>query len=95
MAAIHYCTQNGNNEAVKLLVNSGADVNLRDQKSGKTAAFHSLENEHIEMTKLLIQSGANTTIQNYSGHNLLTLYNEKKHYVLKKFINKVTKKNYE
>ncbi|KAF7994678.1 hypothetical protein HCN44_004150 [Aphidius gifuensis] len=92
MAAIHYCTQNGNNEAVELLINSGADVNLRDHKSGKTAVFHSLENEHIEITKLLLLSGAKTTIQNYSGHNLLTLYNENKHYVLKKFINKVTKK---
>lgn len=52
---------------------AGADVNLRDNKSGRTALFHALENDFNDIAQRLVHGGANASVVNFSGQNVLPL----------------------
>lgn len=69
-APLHYCAQNGNIKGIASLINMGADVNLRENRFGRTALFFAMENNHPLIAKKLIENGANINIPNFSGQTL-------------------------
>lgn len=73
------------------LIAINADVNARDGKSGRTALFHAFENESINICKELLTAGAKPNIPNFSGHTVLSIFDEEKHFLLKGYIQKYQK----
>ena len=62
---------NGNfEEAIKLLIEKGADLNAID-KYGYTALIWACRNNNIEIVKLLIEKGADINAKNFIGYTAL------------------------
>ncbi|KAG5900301.1 hypothetical protein JTB14_000827 [Gonioctena quinquepunctata] len=61
------CCLNGQHQCATLLVSSGAEINIRDQISGRTALFHAAESHDLEMVQLLLNHLADTRIKNFFG----------------------------
>lgn len=76
----------GNLSAVNALIAAGANINLQDLRSGRTALFHAIENGHIETARQLLSSGAKPNIRNNDGHNILPLLDEPKTQILKNIV---------
>lgn len=91
MTALHYCVLNKNMAGLLMLINSNADVNIRDLKSGRTPLFHALQNEHLEIVAELLKNGAKANIPNFSGQTVFTLFDDNKHYSLKEALIKSMK----
>lgn len=72
-AAIHYCAQCGNLKGINSLINKGANINLQESRSGRTALFLALENNYVEIAQQLIKNGAQKDIPNFSGHTVMSL----------------------
>ena len=51
---LHMSAIMGHGDILRLLVNSKADVNVQDSKSGKTALHHSVERGDLAMTGYLV-----------------------------------------
>jgi len=58
MASIHNAARNGNLNRVRALLNSGANINTRDNV-GQTALIHAATPGHLEVVRLLLNRGAN------------------------------------
>ncbi|XP_046743840.1 uncharacterized protein LOC124409919 isoform X2 [Diprion similis] len=86
-APLHYCAQLGNVNAVKQLISAGANINLRDAKSGRTAIFHALDHQNIPLAWYLIENRASTTITNFAGQSPAGLVDENKHNSLAEKLN--------
>ncbi|XP_046614883.1 uncharacterized protein LOC124302605 isoform X1 [Neodiprion virginianus] len=86
-APLHYCAQLGNVNAVKQLISAGANINLRDAKSGRTAIFHALDHQYIPLAWYLIENRASTTITNFAGQSPAGLVDEHKHNTLAEKLN--------
>ena len=52
-----FVSKKGYLEIVKLLIDSGADINVKDKK-GRTALRYAVKNGHLEVVKYLIDKGA-------------------------------------
>ena len=63
--------KNGDNEAVKLLLNNGEDVNAKD-KDGDTALIYAASEDHADIAKELIIAGANPDIKDNEVWNKTT-----------------------
>ncbi|KAG5900302.1 hypothetical protein JTB14_000828 [Gonioctena quinquepunctata] len=61
------CCLNGHHQCANLLVSSGADLNIRNRGSGKTALFYAAECHDLEMVQLLLNHQADTRIRNFFG----------------------------
>ena len=77
-AALHYCAFNGNLEGVTALIEAGADVNLKDNRSGRTPFFHALENNYVWIAQKLLVNGAIANLPNFSGQTVLSLIDDTK-----------------
>ncbi|XP_966599.3 uncharacterized protein LOC655576 [Tribolium castaneum] len=54
-------------QSAELLLLHGADPNIKDMKSGRTALFHAAECHDVDLVELLIRHGADTKIRNFFG----------------------------
>ncbi|XP_053987758.1 uncharacterized protein LOC128881083 [Hylaeus volcanicus] len=88
-APLHYCALYGNLKGVNALVEAGADVNLKDNRSGRTPFFHAFEHNSISIAKKLLEYGAIANIQNYAGQSVLNFADEAKCLSLKAALKKV------
>ncbi len=59
LQAIHLAAQAGNPDAVKALLDHGADVNVRDETHGRTPLVFAVSEDRIDAMKVLIARGAN------------------------------------
>lgn len=57
--ALHFAAQNGDVIIARLLIDRGANVNLRDKTNQATPLTIAIENNHLEMVQLLKDHGAN------------------------------------
>ncbi|XP_023689008.2 uncharacterized protein bcl3 isoform X1 [Paramormyrops kingsleyae] len=71
LTMLHLAVQNSNKELVKMILDSGADINAVDFKSGRSPLIHAVENNSMEMINFLIESGSNVNMQSYSGNTAL------------------------
>jgi hypothetical protein len=60
----------GRQDAVKLLIKCGANINAKNNY-GSTALMYASETGHIEVVKLLIEAGANVNVKNKSESTAL------------------------
>lgn len=68
--SITEAVKGGNIEAVAFCLDSGVDINLRDN-TGNTPLIYSIKNNHIELSKYLLEKGADVNIGN--GENQIPL----------------------
>lgn len=66
--ALHYCAQNQHIDIAKMLIDAGANVDVKDVY-GNTPLFKAVffSKGKTEMIKLLLEAGANPDIKNDSG----------------------------
>ncbi|MCK5563622.1 MAG: ankyrin repeat domain-containing protein [Planctomycetes bacterium] len=69
-APLMYTTLSGNAEIIKLLLDSGADVNIQGQ-GGVTALHGSIFNGQKDVVKLLLDAGADPSLEVMGGMNVL------------------------
>ena len=58
-------------DSVELLLENGADPNVKDDSADLTALFFSAQYGYLDITRLLLEHGANPNSQNIMGHNPL------------------------
>lgn len=56
---------------VELLLKNGANANIRDTKSGRTALFHAVENDSSDIINLLLRYKADPRLNNFLGMNAI------------------------
>lgn len=71
LTALHVAVNTECHEAVKLLLERGADIDAVDIKSGRSPLIHAVENNSLNMVQLLLQHGANVNAQMCSGNSAL------------------------
>jgi uncharacterized protein len=64
-------SRDGQIEAVKSLLERGADINVQDDKWGWTPLMRAADGSHAKVVKLLIARGANLNIKDKSGSTVL------------------------
>ena len=89
LAPLHYCVLHGNLEGASALVEAGADVNLRDNRSGRTAFFHALEHNRIAIAQKLLEYGAIANLPNFTGQTVLCLVDDSKSLSLKSALKQI------
>ncbi|XP_058527317.1 fibronectin type 3 and ankyrin repeat domains protein 1 isoform X1 [Ochotona princeps] len=62
----------GNQRVASLLIEAGADVNVKD-RDGKTPLMVAVLNNHEELVQLLLERGADATIKNEFGKGVLEM----------------------
>ncbi|MBN3300491.1 BCL3 protein, partial [Amia calva] len=71
LTPLHVAVQSGSCELVKLLLDSGADIDAVDIKSGRSPLIHAVDINNVEMVSFLIEGGASVNAQSYSGNSAL------------------------
>ncbi|XP_028149583.1 acyl-CoA-binding domain-containing protein 6 [Diabrotica virgifera virgifera] len=66
LSLIHWAADGGSSEILKLLIDAGADVNIKDS-DGQTALHYAASCGHTDCVKLLLQKGANKEITDNDG----------------------------
>ena len=72
MANIHNAANRGNLNGVRALLNSGTNVNARDEESW-TALMYATTNGRLAIARLLLERGANVNARDSEGHTALIL----------------------
>ncbi|XP_055992692.1 B-cell lymphoma 3 protein [Sorex fumeus] len=71
LTALHVAVNTECHDAVRLLLERGADIDAVDIKSGRSPLIHAVENNSLNMVQLLLQHGANVNAQMCSGNSAL------------------------
>jgi ankyrin repeat protein len=66
-AAVMTCAWTGNAEAIKLLLDHGADPNAKETGRGQTALMWALDQKHLDAARLLIGHGADVIAHSKNG----------------------------
>jgi len=69
---LHYAAREGHTEIVKLLINSGADMNVVVRRTsftrhGFTPLHYAAYEGHLDVVKLLVEAGADVNARDYSN----------------------------
>lgn len=72
---LHNMVWKGSPERVKLLLDSGADINAQRQRDGYTALHIAEALGNVPCTQLLLKRGADTTIKDANGYTYLEVMN--------------------
>jgi ankyrin repeat protein len=70
---LNIAARNGNRNVLRLLIQSGAEVNLIADDRGSSALIDSAIGRYIDLVTDLIESGANVDIQSKDGQTALVL----------------------
>lgn len=62
----------GSQKVASLLIEAGADVNIKD-KDGKTPLMVAVLNNHEQLVQLLLDKGADATVKNEFGKGVLEM----------------------
>ncbi|XP_076236994.1 uncharacterized protein LOC143180868 [Calliopsis andreniformis] len=89
LAPLHYCALHGNSKGIDALIQAEAEINLRDNRSGRTPFFHALEQNHVSIAQNLLHHGAVANILNFSGQSILSIADEAKSMSLKTVLKKI------
>lgn len=73
LASVHWAADRGFGNILEILLNHGADVNLKDLQSGQTALHYAISCGHNDCIQILMKHGANATIPDGEGTTCLDL----------------------
>lgn len=71
VSALHLAVQKGKCDIISMLLEAGADVNKKDQGSGRSPLHWAVEYQNCAAVKLLLKFGANVNQRSYPGHTPL------------------------
>ncbi|XP_019638632.1 PREDICTED: B-cell lymphoma 3 protein homolog isoform X1 [Branchiostoma belcheri] len=71
LTPLHIAVNTGNKDVVAFLVESGADIEATDGKSGRTALFYAVEGNQEDIVEYLLGAGAKVNSQCYAGNTPL------------------------
>lgn len=71
--ALHYASEYGYTDVVKLLIDSCASLNIKDMNSERTALHYAAVNGNEHIANLLISNGANLNLQGKYGETSFDL----------------------
>lgn len=77
-SVIHAAAQNGEFGAIRAAIESGVDVNVRDEY-GKTPLHYAAEHGHSQTSASLIEHGADPSVLDVAGHTPLDLAKQNQH----------------
>ena len=70
-AALHYVSSENKPEVVKILIDAGADVNIKDDYTSTAPLHTSASNGYTKVTQLLLENGAEVDIKGSEGETPL------------------------
>jgi hypothetical protein len=88
--ALMKAAKNGNFEIAQVLLDNGADINLRVWFRGNSALMEAAQNGQLKMVKLLLQNGAYVKFRNSEGKTALDLAEEAGYQEIADFIGQHT-----
>lgn len=68
---LHLAARTGNFEAVKLLIDSNANIDCMNSVNANTALHEAAKNGHIQIVQYLVDRGAKLDIKNQLGNTAL------------------------
>jgi len=68
---LHLAVESANRDIIQLLLDKGADINAKDEKSGSTALHYAVRFSKRETAELLIARGADINARDKQGHTPL------------------------
>ncbi|KAF7652561.1 hypothetical protein LDENG_00095230 [Lucifuga dentata] len=71
LSPLHLAVQHGCKDLARMLLDSGADINAMDVKSGQSPLMHAVESSNSDMVHFLIENGCDVNSQSYSGNTAL------------------------
>lgn len=78
--------ENGHLDVVKLLVESGADLETRNTHTSETALFKAVKNRHRKVIEYLLEKGADPMTEESFGKNILMMAIEQDDFELIKLL---------
>ncbi|GJC88106.1 ankyrin repeat and KH domain-containing protein 1 [Colletotrichum liriopes] len=83
--ALEIACEKGNQEIARMLLEVGADVNLRGHR-GRTPLYGASMNGHLELVRLVLQHEGSLTIENISGLTPLNVASDSGHFEVVKLL---------
>ncbi|WP_264377196.1 MULTISPECIES: ankyrin repeat domain-containing protein [unclassified Wolbachia] len=83
IAPLHYAVARDNLELMGLLIGNGAEIDIQDERHGRTALHRAAYHDKFEIVKLLVNKGADWNIQDRDGKTALDLVGTKSLYLVK------------
>ncbi|XP_026884418.2 NF-kappa-B inhibitor beta [Electrophorus electricus] len=71
VSALHLAVQRGRCDIISMLLEAGADINQRDQGSGRSPLHWAVEAQSCAVVELLLRAGAIVDQRTYAGHTPL------------------------
>jgi len=83
IAPLHYAVARNNLELMGLLIGNGAEIDIQDERHGRTALHWAAYHDKFEIVKLLVKKGADWNIQDRDGKTALDLVGTKSLYLVR------------
>jgi hypothetical protein len=90
--ALMHASFYGYEDAVKLLIQYHADVNLVDHK-GRTALMHAASGEYVDAIPLLLAAGANPNARDSQGKTALDIAKDSKHRIAEELLSSLRQRH--
>ncbi|KAF9913569.1 Ankyrin repeat domain-containing protein 39 [Lobosporangium transversale] len=68
--ALHYASRAGNKEICSLLLNAGADYDIKTPELGTTPLMRAIQQSHLDIARLLVSYGASVEAVNTNQENV-------------------------
>ncbi|WP_265024863.1 MULTISPECIES: ankyrin repeat domain-containing protein [unclassified Wolbachia] len=83
IAPLHWAVARNNLELMGLLIGNGAEIDIQDERHGRTALHWAAYHDKFEIVKLLVNKGADWNIQDRDGKTALDLVGTKSLYLVR------------
>ncbi|WP_264730266.1 ankyrin repeat domain-containing protein [Wolbachia endosymbiont (group B) of Episyrphus balteatus] len=83
IAPLHYAVARDNFKLISLLIENGANVDVQDERHGRTALHWAAYHDKFEIVKLLVNKGADWNIKDRDGKTALDLVGTKSLYLVR------------
>ena len=78
--ALQCAAMNGHTEVVRVLIDAGADIDIKDNYDGCSPLHYACESESLESVKMLVRAGAGVRATNHRGETCLVRAVHAAHY---------------